>query len=133
MLRYAYIQAFKGVPALLIWGASDAVARLYEALVQRADGEGPDLLTDIAGCRSEDGSSVLFETVGESEGLLRDDIEPETFRWRMDRDGWYEFAELVEPLIHGSPGYQYLRARTDDDIVVVVGAGDFPDALMPSG
>jgi hypothetical protein len=133
MLRYAYFQTIKGAPTLLIWGSSDAVARLYEALVQRADGEGPDVLTDIAGCRSVDGSSVLFETVGESEGLLRDEVEPEAYRWRMDRDGWYEFAEQVEPLTHGSPGHQYLRSHADDDIVVLVSSGEYPDDLTPSG
>ena len=133
MLRYAYFQTFKGGPTLLIWGAPGDLARLYEVLVQRADGEGPEVFADIAGSHSADGSSILLETVGESEGLRRDEVEPDVFHWRMERDGWFEFAEWIEPLAHQPSGHQYLRCHADDDIVVLVSSGEYPDDLMPSG
>ena len=134
MLRYAYFHGFKTGATLLIWGGADAVARLYEGLAQLAAGEGPAALTEIAGTLSVDGATVLFETVGESDGLLRDEVEPDTFHWRIDSEGWFEFQERVEPLIHYRPGVSghcLLQARGDEDIAVVVSVGEYPDDFKP--
>jgi hypothetical protein len=134
MLRYAYFHDLNTGPKLLIWGGADDMARLYEALSQVADGAGPASLTDISGCVSADGSTVLLETVGEAEGIVRDEVEPDVFHWRVDEEGWYAFQEQVEPLTRCSPakpGHQYLQCLADGEIVVTVACCEYSDDLKP--
>ena len=129
MLRYGYFHA--PAPRLLIWGEPDDIARLYDGLAQLAAGEGPEALTAIAGCQAVDGTTVLFETVGEAEGLLRDEVEPDVFHWQVDAAGWYDFQEQLEPLLHGRPGHRRLQSRGDEDIAVVASVGEYPDDYKP--
>ena len=130
MLRYAYFHDFKSGPKLLIWGGPEGMAQLFEALAMMAQGEGPEALTDIPGCISVDGTTVLLETVGEPEGLERDPVEPELFHWREDPDTWFLYQELVEPLMHGC-GHQVLPCAADGEIVVMVSCGEYSTDLKP--
>jgi len=77
---------------------------------------------------------VLFETTGEAEGLLRDEIEPDVFHWRVDREGWEQFQRKIAPLMHSPESGSaqcYLRCRADEDIAVMVSCGIFPDDFKP--
>lgn len=132
MLRYAYLHDCKSGPVLLVWGEALAMAHLHEALVGLAEGEGPALLNDVQGCQSADGSTVLLETVGEAEGLVRDEVEPDVFHWRVDREGWFDFMAQVGQLTHCSPtrpSHKILRCHADDDIAVMVSCGELPEVL----
>jgi len=131
MLRYGYFRDLKSGPKLLIWGGPDDMARLYEALSQVAASEEPQALTDIQGCVAVDDTTVLLETVGEAEGIVRDEAEADVFHWRMDEEGWYEFQQLVEPLTRGAPGHQALQCHTGGDIDVLVSVGEYPGDLKP--
>jgi hypothetical protein len=132
MLCYGYFSNLNTGPKLLIWGGPDDMARLYEALSLAGEGEGPESLADITGSRSVDGSSVLFETVGDPEGIVRDEVEPDIYHWRMDTQGWFDFQSLVEPLTHrNGRGHQYLESRAGEDIVVMVSCDEYPADLMP--
>jgi len=131
MLRYGYFRDLKSGPKLLIWGGPDDMARLYEALSQVAASEESQALTDIQGCMAVDDTTVLLETVGEAEGIVRDEAEAGVFHWRMDEEGWYEFQQLVEPLTRGAPGHQALQCHAGGDIDVLVSVGEYPDNLKP--
>lgn len=132
MLRYGYFSNLNTGPKLLIWGGPDDMARLYEVLCLLAQGEGPATLTDLVGCIPADGTTVLFETVGEPEGITRDEVEPEVFHWRMDAEGWFDFQALIEPLTHrDGRGHQYLESRAGEDIVVMVSCDEYPADLKP--
>ncbi len=134
MLRFGYFHDFTTGPKLLIWGGPQDMVRLHEALAGIAIGEGPDSLGDVSGSRSVDGATVLFETVVEAEGIVRDEVEPDVFHWRVDEETWRWFQELVEPLTHCSvikPGHQYLECHAGGDIAVMVSCCEYPDDLKP--
>ena len=131
MLRYGYFRDIKSGPKLLILGGPDDMARLYEALSQVAASEGPQALTDIQGCVAVDDTTVLLETVGEAEGIVRDEAEPDLFHWRVNEEDWFAFQELVEPLTRGAPGHQALQCHAGGDIDVLVSVGEYPDDLKP--
>ena len=101
-------------PAVLLYGCPSAGA---EALIAsfRSLGEGRE--TEIALHRLPDitpvGEIRVFATNTDGHAGVQQLSSPMMFRWRKDREGWLEAAELAEPMAHSAPGertsFQYLE------------------------
>jgi hypothetical protein len=91
-------------PAILFYGCPSPGA---EALIAtfRSLAEGPE--TEVALHQLADLIPVdniqVFATNGDGRTGVQQ-LSPFVFRWRKDREGWLEAAELAEPVIHSGRG-----------------------------
>ena len=100
-------------PAILFYGCPSAGA---EALIGtfRSLAEGPE--TEVGLHQVADllavGNVQVFATNGSGRTGVQQ-LSPFVFRWRKDKEGWLEAAELAEPVARSDPGegssFQYLE------------------------
>ena len=130
MLRHAYFAEFESGPKLVIWGDADGMRDLMEVFNTAAKEPSLFSLCDL----SVDGTRIVLETNENPTGVCRDIRDAGVFHWQVDQDGWYAFAEQVEPLTRCSsakPGHQHLECLADGEIIVTVSCGEYPDDLKP--
>jgi len=134
MLRHAFFGEFSSGPTYLMWGDAEDMTRLMEALAAASNGARAKSLNEIPDSMSVDGSAVMIEPVARDVGLWRDGRDSNLFHWQVDEECWLMFADLVEPLTRCSPrhpGHQYLDCLGENEIIVKVSCGEYPDDMKP--
>ena len=108
-------------PAILFYGCPTAGA---EALIAtfRSLAEGPE--TEVALHQLADlfpvGDVQVFATNADGRAGVQQ-LSSLAFRWRKDREGWLEAAELAEPVSHSDPSegtaFQYLERNGKVNVI----------------
>jgi len=112
-MRIEFVPDGHDCPAILFYGCSSAGA---EALINtfRSLAEGPEtemVVHQLPGLVPI-GDIHVFATNGKGRDGVQQ-LSDITFRWRKDREGWLEAAELAEPVAHSDASdgtrFQYLE------------------------
>jgi hypothetical protein len=109
-------------PTLRLIATPQGVAFLQAVFRRLAAGEGRVLLQDGAGVRLRGIDGVELRCQGGDFRLRRVGRrgQPSGFIWAGDAERWRSRAELVDPLVHGQSGFQYLDYDGAGDATVVV-------------
>jgi hypothetical protein len=133
-MRSAIFEDFKSAKTLLIWGSSDELIPLVNALDDLAQGRRDSAVLD-----RQLGAKVVESTIVTIVAARHDAV-----RYRMDTDGTdvqllcsrgkcSELADLLRPLVRaGAAGHHYLDLTIDQPLQIIVSAGEYPATLKPN-
>jgi hypothetical protein len=69
--------------------------------------------------------------VGRGLGIRRVHASHPIFEWRKTQSEWQYLAEFLEDFLESdTPCHQYLSAYPDEDAIVVVSKGEYPDTVL---
>ena len=109
-------------PTLRLAATPQGVALLQAVFRRLAAGESRVVLQDGAGVRLRGIDGVWLLHQGGDFRLRRVGRrgQPSGFIWAGDAERWRSRAELMDPLVHGQSGFQYLDYDGAGDVTVVV-------------
>ena len=100
-------------PAILLYGCpsdgADALINIFRSLAEKRETE--VALSELPGVTLVGNLEVFVTNSKGREGVER--VSLTAFRWRRNREGWLEVADLAEPVAQSNPSegtrFQYLE------------------------
>jgi hypothetical protein len=109
-------------PAILLHGCPSAGAEaLINTFRSLAEGQQTELALHQLPNLTTVGDIQVFATNANGTAGVQQ-LSALVFRWRQDREGWLEVAELAEPVAHGDPRegtrFQYLERNGKVNVII---------------
>jgi hypothetical protein len=132
-MRSAIFEDFKSARTLLIWGNSDELSPLVNALDELAQGHRDSARLDgQIGAEAIDSTGVRITTGTSDAVLCREHPDGIDVELRCSPEKCSDLAELLRPLVRpGAVGHHYIDLTVDQPFQIIVSAGEYPPTLRP--
>jgi hypothetical protein len=133
-LRFGVFDEFKGATTLLLWG-DDALPALRDLFRDLDAGKSRSVrLESLQWALPQGNCAVRITKVRDAAERVRVRRTSQRTKVELDltRDELKRFADLIEPLIAGAIGHQYLDLDTpEQQLQIIVSKGEYPPDLKP--